>query len=579
MGNRHLTNLYRPQTFGQVLGQESLCRILSRAAEQRKLAPAYMFSGTRGVGKTTVARILAKAINCRQGPAAEPCCECRFCRQIAQGSAVDVMEVDGASNTGVDNVRRLTEEIGYAPVDCRYKVIIIDEAHMLSRSAFNALLKTLEEPPSHALFILATTEPHKFPATIVSRCQHFVFSRLPLKDLQEHLEAILAREAVPYESEAVSLLARKGGGSVRDSISLLSQILALGEGEVRRETVRDVLGIAGREILQELMQALQQQDCAGLVAIVRRLMDQGLDIGFFLQELTSAWRNMFLLKQTGEKGYDVLDIPEEEAELWNSWAGAFSLSHLHACWQMTLEEQRRILTSMDPALALELLLLNLAYIPSLVPVQDLEVGPGSGGSAGSTGSTESSGSAGTIGTPGTGAATASSRGKPSAAGLASEPAAKYPAAGESEQATSGDAPQTEREDASLHPDSSPEPSLEPSPEPPADSKRNWDGFLQFMAGKETKGLPGFRLSKGKIEGNTVRVTCPNYLVKRMQDQERYQRLLDLVREYFGREVDLELQCENNSSNTSDLKARVMNDPAVQNVLQQFQAKVVEIKRR
>jgi DNA polymerase-3 subunit gamma/tau len=337
-----------------------------------------------------------------------------------------------------------------------------------------------------------------------------------------------------------------------------------------------VLGIAGREILQELMQALQQQDCAGLVAIVRRLMDQGLDIGFFLQELTSAWRNMFLLKQTGEKGYDVLDIPEEEAELWNSWAGAFSLSHLHACWQMTLEEQRRILTSMDPALALELLLLNLAYIPSLVPVQDLEVGPGSGGSAGSTGS---SGSAGTIGTPGTGATTARSRGKPSAAGLASEPAAKYPAAGESEQATSGDAPQTEREDASLHPEFSPEPSLEPSPEPSADSKRNWDGFLQFMAGKETKGLPGFRLSKGKIEGNTVRVTCPNYLVKRMQDQERYQRLLDLVREYFGREVDLELQCENNSSNTSDLKARVMNDPAVQNVLQQFQAKVVEIKRR
>ncbi len=555
MGNRHLTNLYRPQTFEQVLGQESLCRILSRAAEQRKLAPAYMFSGTRGVGKTTVARILAKAINCRQGPAAEPCCECRFCRQIAQGSAVDVMEVDGASNTGVDNVRRLTEEIGYAPVDCRYKVIIIDEAHMLSRSAFNALLKTLEEPPSHALFILATTEPHKFPATIVSRCQHFVFSRLPLKDLQEHLEAILAREAVPYESEAVSLLARKGGGSVRDSISLLSQILALGEGEVRRETVRDVLGVAGREILQELMRALRDQDCAGLVAIVRRLMDQGLDIGFFLQELTSAWRNMFLLKQTGAKGYDVLDVPEEEAELWNSWAGAFSLSHLHACWQMTLEEQRRILTSMDPALALELLLLNLAYIPSLVPVQDLEVGPGSGGTAG------------TGGTPGTGAATATPRGNPAAAGLASEPAAKYPAAGESEQVASGGAPEAEQEQAL------------PDTGPPADSRRDWQGFLQFMSRKETKGLPGFRLSKGKIEGNTVRVTCPNYLVKRMQDRERYQRLLDLVREYFGREVDLELQCENNSSNTSDLKARVMNDPVVQNVLQQFQAKVVEIRKR
>jgi DNA polymerase-3 subunit gamma/tau len=554
MGNRHLTNLYRPQTFAQVLGQDSLCRILSRAAEQRKLAPAYMFSGTRGVGKTTVARILAKAINCRQGPAAEPCCECRFCRQITQGSAVDVMEVDGASNTGVDNVRRLTEEIAYAPVDCRYKVIIIDEAHMLSRSAFNALLKTLEEPPAHALFILATTEPHKFPSTIVSRCQHFVFKRLPLKDLRQHLENILDREGVPYESEAVSLLARKGGGSVRDSMSLLSQIIALGEGGVHRETVKNVLGIAGREILQELLHSLRQQDCAGLVAIVRRLLDQGLDIGFFLQELTAAWRNMFLLKQTGEKGYEVLDIPEEEAELWHGWAGAFSLSHLHACWQMTLEEQRRILASMDPALALELLVLNLAYLPSLVPMQDLGVGPGSGG------------------TP-----AASSGQAPPVAGLASEPDRTYPTAGEPAQGGRGTPSEAEQpQKASSAP---PEPSSEA--EATSGSHKDWQGFLSFLARKETQGLPGFRLSKGRVEGNTVRVTCPNYLVKRMEDPERYQKLLDLAREYFGWEVNLELECENTSSSggSRDLKSRVMNDPKVQNVMQQFQAKVVEIKRR
>ncbi|MCF8030649.1 MAG: DNA polymerase III subunit gamma/tau [Desulfohalobiaceae bacterium] len=535
MGNKHLTNLYRPQTFAQVLGQDALCRILSRAAGQRKLAPAYMFSGTRGVGKTTVARILAKAINCRHGPAEEPCTECRFCRQIAQGSAVDVMEVDGASNTGVDNVRRLTEEIGYAPVDCRYKVIIIDEAHMLSRSAFNALLKTLEEPPSHALFILATTEPHKFPSTIVSRCQHFVFKRLPLKDLQDHLQDILQRESVPFEPEAVSLLARKGGGSVRDSLSLLSQILALGEEEIRLDTVKDVLGIAGREILQEIMRALSQQDCAGLVAIVRRLLDQGLDIGFFLQELTSAWRNMFLLKQIGEQGREALDIPQEEAELWSSWAGTFSLSHLHACWQMTLEEQRRVLSSMDAALALELLLLNLAYLPSLVPVQDLEKG----------------------------APTAETQGGVSLAGEADTDA----------EVSAGDGFLQEPPDAARV-------ELEGETEAESGPAGDWNGFLRFLAQKETQGLPGFRLSKGRVEGDTVRVTCPNYLVQRMKEPDRYNRLLGLVREYFGRELSLELECENgNSQGTADLRSKVMNDPTVQNVMQQFQAEVVEIKKR
>jgi len=581
MGNKHLTNLYRPRTFDQVLGQDALCRILSRAAEQRRLAPAYMFSGTRGVGKTTVARILAKAINCQQGPAAEPCCECRFCRQIAQGSAVDVMEVDGASNTGVDNVRRLTEEIGYAPVDCRYKVIIIDEAHMLSRSAFNALLKTLEEPPAHAVFILATTEPHKFPATIVSRCQHFVFKRLPLKDLQEHLQDILRREAVPFEPEAVSLLARKGGGSVRDSMSLLSQILALGEEEIRRDTVRDVLGMAGREILQELMQAIRQQDCAGLVSIVRRLLEQGLDIGFFLQELTSAWRNMFLLKQTGAKGREVLDIPEEEAELWSGWAEVFSLSHLHACWQMTLEEQRRILTSMDPALALELLVLNLAYLPSLVPAQELQGGPAPSGSPGGEPLLEGP----------------ASPGKPpreapvSHEGSPREDRASYDSSPQKGQAPSG-APEQEAQDSRSGTEARDGDEALPSPSPKdggqvgvsgeasSEPKRDWQGFLRFLARKETQGLPGFRLSKGRMEGDTIRVTCPNYLVQRMQEPERYQKLLSLAREYFGREVSLELECENGStSGASDLKSRVMNDPAVQDVLQQFQAKVVEIRKR
>ena len=186
MSQESLTARYRPQSFAEVAGQDAVKRILSRAAASGRVAPAYLFSGTRGVGKTTLARIFAKALNCQNGPAAEPCNQCPICRQITLGVAVDVVEIDGASNTGVDNVRRLKEDVGYAPLECRYKVIIIDEAHMLSKQAFNALLKTLEEPPGHVTFIMATTEPEKFPQTIVSRCQHFVFKRLPQADLVRH---------------------------------------------------------------------------------------------------------------------------------------------------------------------------------------------------------------------------------------------------------------------------------------------------------------------------------------------------------------------------------------------------------
>src|SRR6056297_163151 len=206
MAHKRLANYYRPQNFSQVLGQEQIRKILSRAAGEGKVAPAYMFSGTRGVGKTTIARIFAKAINCHYGPAEEPCNTCRLCQQITKNSCLDVSEIDGASHTGVDHVRKLNEEVEYAPLECRYKVIIIDEAHMLSKSAFNALLKTLEEPPSRAIFVLATTEAHKFPATIVSRCQHYIFKRLPQKELERHIGHVLGKEGIDYQDPAVSLL-------------------------------------------------------------------------------------------------------------------------------------------------------------------------------------------------------------------------------------------------------------------------------------------------------------------------------------------------------------------------------------
>jgi DNA polymerase-3 subunit gamma/tau len=382
MSSANLTAKYRPQTFASVAGQESVKAILSRAALEDKVAPAYLFSGTRGVGKTTIARIFAKAVNCLTAPTAEPCNQCAHCRQITAGAAVDVVEIDGASNRGIDEARRLKEDIGYAPIECRYKVFIIDEAHMLTKEAFNALLKTLEEPPRHTTFILATTEPHKFPATIISRCQHYVFKRLTQQGLLVHLEGVLGREGVPYEMGAVNLIAKRGAGSVRDSMSLLGQVLALGGASLTEADVRQVLGLAGQEAFLTLVTAVRDQDLDGLCRLTRGILDQGLDIGFFLKELAACWRNLFLLKEAKNLSLDLLDLTEDEAASWRELAVSLDLTQIHASWQMTLEGRQRVLKSLEPGLALELLLLNLAYLPRLIPLREA----GSGGQGGGMGS-------------------------------------------------------------------------------------------------------------------------------------------------------------------------------------------------
>lgn len=372
MKHLSLAARYRPQTFAQVAGQELVVAALSRAAERDSPAPAYLLSGTRGVGKTTIARIFAKALNCEHAPCAEPCNECAQCRKIAAGSHVDVTEIDGASNNGVEDARALREHIGYAPMDGRYKVFIIDEAHMLSKSAFNALLKTLEEPPERVVFIFATTEAHKFPITIISRCQHFVFRHLSEDALAEHLTRTLHAEKQEYEDAAVRLIARRAAGSVRDAMSLLDQTLALGGARLNAETTRQVLGLAGQEFFNQLLTAFSEQDCAQASAISRELLRQGVDIGFFLRELATLWRNLFLLRETNGVALAALNLPDDESSWLASMAKGFSVPHLHAAWQMTLDAQRGITQSPEPASALELLILNLALLPKLLPLENLD---------------------------------------------------------------------------------------------------------------------------------------------------------------------------------------------------------------
>lgn len=374
MANISLAAKYRPQTFAEVVGQDTVKKVLSLAAAQDKVAPAYLLSGTRGVGKTTLARIFAKALNCEHAPTGEPCNECEACRRITQGAFVDVVEIDGASNRGIDDVRKLRDSVGYSPLEGRYKVIIIDEAHMLTKEAFNALLKTLEEPPRGVVFILATTEQHKFPITILSRCQLYVFKQVPEQKIEQHLAKVLKNEQIAYEDDALSLIARRAMGSVRDAMSLLGQCLALSPNDIEgfkleSRVVRQTLGLAGIEVMDRLLQAMQNQDVAKTTMLVRDILAEGIDIGFFLGELVRLLRNLFVLKEAGK---DVLaDLPLREVVRLEEQASYFSAAFLHAGWQMVLENQRRILQSYEPASALELLLLNLTLLPRLLPLENV----------------------------------------------------------------------------------------------------------------------------------------------------------------------------------------------------------------
>jgi DNA polymerase-3 subunit gamma/tau len=537
MSTLSLTAKYRPQRFMDVAGQEAIKRILSKAAAQDKIAPAYLFSGTRGVGKTTLARVLAKAINCQTAPTAEPCNECAQCRQITAGISPDVIEIDAATHGGVDEARRLKEDIGYAPLQSRYKVFIIDEAQMLSKAAFNALLKTMEEPPGRVTFILATTEPHKILPTIISRCQHYIFKRLSQTELEAHLAGLLTREEIVFEPSAVSIIARRGAGSVRDSMSLLGQVLALGGSELREQDVRDILGLAGQDVFFALMQAFQEQDCLGVSTVLRQVLDRGLDIGFFLRELASCWRNLFILSQAGEKAVGTLDLSEEEAGRWLNWAKSFEARQIHACWQMTLEGQRRVMTSLEPALALELLLLNLAYLPRLLSLESQDPGP-------------------------------SGSGRPVVA------PSRPPVRASQEPAASG-SDRVGQTQAGARIEREPQPD-QTAPAKPS-GPRNWPGFHHYLrewTKKHDKVVPGLPILKGLVEeeagGLTVRLVCHGEVQRRQLAENP--EILALLRaragEYFGPGAKLEMESLETSpvKNPEELRNDLAREPLYQEAM-------------
>ncbi|MBQ2767698.1 MAG: DNA polymerase III subunit gamma/tau [Clostridia bacterium] len=319
--HRALYRKWRPMTFDEVCGQEHITSILKYETANSKFSHAYLFCGSRGTGKTTCAKLLARAVNCLSPRYGNPCGECEACRSILDGSATDVLEMDAASNNGVENIRDIRDEVVYSPSSLRYRVYIVDEVHMLSGSAFNALLKTLEEPPAHVVFILATTELHKLPATIISRCQRFDFRRLTVPVITERLAAVANAEHIPLEENAAIRIARIAQGGMRDALSLL-ELCAGGDRAVTEAVVREVTGASSREQLAETVSAIAQRDCATLFAIVDEVVTSSRNISIFWQDLIAFYRDMLVMLSTPDAPR-YLDLTANEAEQLSALAARF----------------------------------------------------------------------------------------------------------------------------------------------------------------------------------------------------------------------------------------------------------------
>ena len=370
MSYQVIARKWRPSTFSEVVGQQHVTRTLQNAIRENRVAHAYIFSGARGVGKTTTARILAKALNCAQGPTPEPCNQCDSCREIAAGNSLDVLEIDAASNRGIDQVRELRDMVRYAPAGGRYKVILLDEAHMLTSEASNALLKTLEEPPDKVVFIMATTEPEELADTIRSRSQHFHFRALSFAEISEALGAIASKEGLQAEPGALAVLSRAADGSLRDGLSLLEQARAYCGETISEAQVRELLGLAGAELLGALVDAIEARSADRVLKLVHRLLSEGQNLQQFCREAIGHFRNLLIVRVSGADS-DLVTAPAEERAVLARASAAFSEEDLTRCFQILLQTDDDMRRKPDPRLHLEMGLLRMVNAARLAPLEEV----------------------------------------------------------------------------------------------------------------------------------------------------------------------------------------------------------------
>lgn len=547
----------RPQSFEEVVGQKTVVKTLQNSLKRNRVAHAILFSGVRGVGKTTLARLMAKALNCSNGPTATPCNQCLSCRQITEGASLDIYEIDGASNRGIQEVRELKEKIKFLPASSAFKIVIIDEVHMLTTEAFNALLKTLEEPPEHVYFMFATTELQKIPITILSRCQRYELKRVRSEELAAHFQSLAEKEGIELESGALSLIVRESEGSVRDGLSLLDQVFSYGESPITAADVVEVLGLVNRDILNNITRALLDGDRAGALANLSETFKFGMDTKRFMTDLLECFRALLLIKIDGCAA--LLDVSEEDMKTLQETAELFSAETIHLKLALLMKTAEDLRYSLQPKLLLETAFLSIIESGNVVPVasllQKLDQAmadlPATATNAGDSG------------VP-----------KPEAEvkKKIAEPvkAAEEPPPPEQEiGGDDGDAPPwlvekplPEEPVQSAPPAETPTPSRLEEPEtpakpddPPENSSFDWNGFVSFV--KQQKPGTGHNLEQAahtSLEDTVLTITYNSQDECILRSAQSLKDLESCAHEFFGRQYRLRVICPEPASDQNKGKA-------------------------
>ena len=593
MAYQVIARKWRPQTFAEVIGQEHVTRTLANAIVSGRVAHAYIFSGARGVGKTTTARILAKALNCVKGPAAEPCNECDSCREISAGSSLDVIEIDAASNRGIDQIRELREMVRYAPASSRYKVVILDEAHMLTPEASNALLKTLEEPPDRVVFILATTEPDELADTIRSRSQHFHFRALSFAEITAALAQIAAQEKWNVEPGALAVMARAAEGSVRDALSLLEQARAYSGETISDAQVRELLGVVPQETLDLLTAAIEQRSATLALELVHGLLAQGQNLPSFCREAIGHFRNLLVAKVCGAES-DLVAAPAGERAGIARAAAAFSEEDLTRFFEILLETHDDLRRKPDERLHLEMGLLRMVNAARLAPLEQVLAELGGSGSAAAPRAGKASSA--------TAAHGATSSAAPSAASSAAAPSASpQPAPVASTRVAPAVAPATAPrvERAASDPIAAAVP-IATKPEGAVAQMVSVGGGLEAAqveaiksAALEQQKFLGElveQASRWEREGAEVRLFFPTErraLAEMLQSREQMDTLRNIAQRVVGQGVRVCVKLEASpvaapefraAGVSRELRARFERDPIVRAMLERFGGQISDVKR-